>query len=112
MTTELADLATQRGTELLAAPVVRAAVAVLGEGWQVVHASLMFTARPATMIDSAAIVAQAATIAEQLNHHPDIEVGYQWLRISISTHDSGGITALDFAFAAQLQPWRRAGATA
>lgn len=100
-------LASQRATALLAASAVRAAALALGDNWQVVHASLMFTARPPSMIESAALVAQAARIAEELQHHPDIEVSYQWLRISITTHDSGGITALDFAFAAQLEQWRR-----
>ena len=103
----LQTLAIQRATQLLAAPAVQAAALALGDDWHVVQASLMFTARPATMIDSAALVAQAARIAEELNHHPDIEVGYQWLRISITTHDSGGLTALDFAVAAQLELWRR-----
>jgi 4a-hydroxytetrahydrobiopterin dehydratase len=33
--------------------------------------------------------------AERLNHHPDITFGWGYVRISLTTHDAGGITGLD-----------------
>jgi len=38
-------------------------------------------------------------IAESQNHHPDILIQWNKVRLSVSTHDSDGITAKDFALA-------------
>lgn len=50
----------------------------------------------AKAMDFANVVAQ---IAEDLNHHPDMAVGWGKLRLTISTHSAGGLTELDFEFA-------------
>ena len=112
MNSELHAMTVARGTALLTPATVSAHVSALGATWQIVDANLMYNAQPDSMNTSAAVVRHAAEIAEQLGHHPDIDVGYRRLRISITTHDSGGLTALDFAFAAQLELWRRAQSTA
>ena len=108
MTTELHALATARSTTRLTDDDISTHVRNLGAPWHVADASLTYDAEPSSMRESATLVTQAADIAEQLNHHPDMTVGYHRLRITITTHDSGGLTALDFAFAAQLELWRRA----
>ena len=46
-----------------------------------------------------AFVNQVADIAERLNHHPDISISWNRVGLSVSTHDSGGLTALDFDLA-------------
>ncbi len=33
--------------------------------------------------------------AEGLNHHPDIAFGWGYVRITLTTHDAGGITEKD-----------------
>ena len=39
-------------------------------------------------------------IAEGLNHHPDLEIGWRRVRVSFTTHDAGSkITAKDLAAA-------------
>lgn len=40
--------------------------------------------------------------AEQMNHHPDLEVSWNEVRVRISTHSEGGLTAADFELAAQI----------
>ena len=42
--------------------------------------------------------------AESANHHPDIEIHYNLVILTISTHDSGGITRkdIDLAIAAEV----------
>lgn len=40
--------------------------------------------------------------ADRLNHHPDIMIGYQNVRISTSTHDTGGLTSYDLELAARI----------
>ncbi|HEY6472008.1 MAG TPA: 4a-hydroxytetrahydrobiopterin dehydratase [Acidimicrobiales bacterium] len=37
--------------------------------------------------------------AEAANHHPDIDIRYNKVRLTLTTHDSGGITLLDLALA-------------
>jgi 4a-hydroxytetrahydrobiopterin dehydratase len=37
--------------------------------------------------------------AEAANHHPDIDIRYNKVRLALTTHDSGGITLLDLALA-------------
>jgi 4a-hydroxytetrahydrobiopterin dehydratase len=34
-------------------------------------------------------------LAEKLDHHPDMEIGWGRARVSWSTHDAGGVTQLD-----------------
>jgi 4a-hydroxytetrahydrobiopterin dehydratase len=71
--------------------------------WQYRDGALHLGLPCSTMIDGAHLVLIAAKIAEDLNHHPDITLGYQRLHIQITTHDSGGVTALDLAFAARFE---------
>ncbi len=41
--------------------------------------------------------------ADELNHHPDLFVGYGKVRVSMVTHDAGGgLTAFDFELARRI----------
>ncbi len=51
------------------------------------------------MIDA---VVRIADLAEAANHHPDLDIRYQRLRVALSTHSEGGITGKDLALAAQI----------
>ena len=42
-------------------------------------------------------------IAEQENHHPDIELGWGRCRVRFSTHDVGGLSRNDFICAARTE---------
>lgn len=41
--------------------------------------------------------------AEELHHHPDIAFGWGYVRISLTTHDAGGITELDHRLAEAIE---------
>lgn len=41
-------------------------------------------------------------IAEQENHHPDLELGWGYCRVRFSTHDVGGVSRNDFICAAKV----------
>ncbi len=41
-------------------------------------------------------------IAEQENHHPDLELGWGYCRVRFSTHDVGGLSRNDFICAAKV----------
>ena len=38
-------------------------------------------------------------LAESKNHHPDILIQWNKVRLSLSTHDAGGLTSKDFELA-------------
>lgn len=43
-------------------------------------------------------------IAEGLNHHPDLKIGWRRVSVSFTTHDAGSkLTAKDFAAAAAIE---------
>jgi 4a-hydroxytetrahydrobiopterin dehydratase len=48
------------------------------------------------------IVDEIALIAEELDHHPDIDIRWKKLRFSLSTHSKGGVTENDVALARQI----------
>ncbi len=62
--------------------------------------------RERSFADFAAAVAfvnRVAELAEAANHHPDILVhGWNKVRLVLSTHSAGGLTAADFALAEQI----------
>lgn len=47
-------------------------------------------------------VRRAADAAESMSHHPDIDIRYTRITVTLSTHDSGGITTKDLALARAL----------
>jgi len=47
-----------------------------------------------------AFVGQVADAAEGINHHPDMDVRYRNVTLRLTTHDSSGLTRLDFRLAA------------
>ena|SRR5690606_3792255 len=49
-----------------------------------------------------AFMTQVALLAEKAGHHPDWSNSYSTVRISLSTHDAGGISAKDIALAGQI----------
>lgn len=40
--------------------------------------------------------------AETAGHHPDISISWNKVTIRLSTHDAGGLTAMDFSLAQQI----------
>jgi 4a-hydroxytetrahydrobiopterin dehydratase len=48
-------------------------------------------------------VNRVAEVAEQANHHPDILVhGWNKVRLSLTNHSAGGLTAVDFDMAGRF----------
>ena len=49
--------------------------------------------------DAVAFVVGVAFRAEKANHHPDLDIRYNRVRVALSTHSEGGITEKDVALA-------------
>jgi 4a-hydroxytetrahydrobiopterin dehydratase len=61
--------------------------------------------REFTLPDFAAamqFVNRVAALAEQANHHPDIDIRYNRVTFALVSHDAGGLTARDASMARQL----------
>jgi 4a-hydroxytetrahydrobiopterin dehydratase len=40
--------------------------------------------------------------AEEMGHHPDLEISWDTVTVTIATHSEGGLTAADFELAAKI----------
>ncbi|HTR80720.1 MAG TPA: 4a-hydroxytetrahydrobiopterin dehydratase [Bacteroidota bacterium] len=47
-------------------------------------------------------VQSVALLAEKMNHHPDIDIRWNKVTLSLSTHSAGGLTEKDFTLAGQI----------
>jgi 4a-hydroxytetrahydrobiopterin dehydratase len=47
-------------------------------------------------------VNSVAEIAEEEDHHPDMDIRYNKVRVALSTHSEGGVTELDFEIAEKI----------
>ena len=45
---------------------------------------------------------RVARLAEAVNHHPDIDVRYNKIKLTLTTHDEVGLTMKDFRLAAKI----------
>ncbi|MDB6152130.1 MAG: pterin-4-alpha-carbinolamine dehydratase [Chthoniobacteraceae bacterium] len=52
--------------------------------------------------DSIDFVNSVAEIAEEDEHHPDIDIRFNKVRLSLSTHSEGGLTEKDFDLAEKI----------
>lgn len=57
-------------------------------------------------LDGVHFAERVAQQAESVNHHPDLLITYRRVRVSYTTHDAGGVTALDVSEAASLDELR------
>ena len=53
-------------------------------------------------ITAMAFVNHVASMAESMDHHPDILIQYKKVKLTVSTHSAGGLTDLDFALAGKI----------
>jgi 4a-hydroxytetrahydrobiopterin dehydratase len=51
---------------------------------------------------SVAFVNRLMPVAEAMNHHPDLEISWATVKVSVSTHSEGGLTATDFDLASRI----------
>ena len=52
--------------------------------------------------DSIDFVNSVSEVAEEEEHHPDIDIRYNKVRLLLSTHSKGWLTELDFALAERI----------
>lgn len=55
-----------------------------------------------SFVDAIAWVDAIALIAEEMDHHPDIDIRWRTLHFALSTHSAGGITQGDLQLASRI----------
>jgi 4a-hydroxytetrahydrobiopterin dehydratase len=70
--------------------------------WAAQDAALVRTVELESFAQAIMVVNRIAEIAENDNHHPDIDIRYKTLTFRLSTHYKGGITALDVSLAEEI----------
>ena len=53
--------------------------------------------------DGIAFVGRVAKKADEMDHHPDIDIRYTKVTMALSTHDAGGITSSDLKLAERIE---------
>lgn len=78
--------------------------AVIGElpDWQVRDGRLHRELRFADFSRAFGFMAAVATVAQEMNHHPDWSNSYSTVTVDLRTHDVGGITDADVALARRI----------
>jgi 4a-hydroxytetrahydrobiopterin dehydratase len=71
-------------------------------GWTGDTNALHRTVECASFPAAIAVVDSVALAAEAADHHPDIDIRWRTLHFTLSTHDAGGVTELDFALAREI----------
>ncbi len=57
-------------------------------------------------------VDEIAEVAEEMDHHPDLDIRWRTVHVGLSTHDAGGVTQLDIEQAHRIDELaRQLGAT-
>jgi 4a-hydroxytetrahydrobiopterin dehydratase len=87
--------------ELLSEDAVAAALTDL-PGWERDGDSIVRTAKLPSFPMAITVVDRVAAIAEERDHHPDIDIRWRNLTFRCATHSAGGLTELDVALAAAI----------
>lgn len=72
-------------------------------GWSRRGETLVKTYAFERFADGIAFVDRVAVAADSMDHHPDIDIRYTKVTMTLSTHDAGGITASDLKLAEKIE---------
>jgi len=81
-----------------------AVIQALGElpGWERDGDALVHSASLPDFPTAITVVDEVAVLAENADHHPDIDIRWRTLTFRCSTHSAGGITGKDVRLAAAI----------
>jgi 4a-hydroxytetrahydrobiopterin dehydratase len=55
-----------------------------------------------TFRDAVAAIVAIADVAEELDHHPDIDLRWRTLHLAVVTHSAGAVTPMDLRLASRI----------
>ncbi len=77
-------------------------------GWERRGDAIVASVEAPDFPSAIAIVTEVADAAEQMNHHPDIDIRWRTTHWLLTTHDAGGVTQLDVELAHRIAASARA----
>src|SRR6188768_3328993 len=75
----------------------------LGHGWQVAEGRLRKRFSWPDFASGLAYVVRVGAMSDAVGHHPDVALAWGRVDLEIWTHAVGGLTAVDFAWAARAE---------
>ena len=72
------------------------------DGWKLKEDKIKKYYKFADFAGALAFVNKVGEIAERMDHHPDIKLGWGYARVKTTTHDRDGLTDFDIELARQV----------
>lgn len=72
-------------------------------GWTLVNGEIQKTFQFPGFAAAILFVAAVGQLAEAADHHPNIDVRYRKVTLTLSTHSAGGLTDKDFSLAEKIE---------
>jgi 4a-hydroxytetrahydrobiopterin dehydratase len=72
------------------------------DDWSGDSGGITRTAKLPTFPAAITVVDRVAEVAEDMDHHPDIDIRWRNLTFRCATHSAGGVTELDLRLAARI----------
>jgi 4a-hydroxytetrahydrobiopterin dehydratase len=73
-----------------------------GMAWDRQDDELVKRRRGPDFADALAYVNAVGALAEEMNHHPDIDIRWNTVTLRLTTHSAGGLTHLDLDLARRI----------
>ena len=88
--------------DLLSAEELTSALRSLSTAWRVEDGMLACSIRAASFADGIHLVDRVAALADEIDHHPDIDVRWTTVTFRLTTHSAGGLTEQDVRLATAI----------
>jgi 4a-hydroxytetrahydrobiopterin dehydratase len=88
--------------DLLEATAIEAGLSALNPAWAGSTESLTRSIEFADEMTAAQFVSDVAPVSDELDHHADLSLRWRWVDVVLTTHSSGGVTALDMQLAEKI----------
>ncbi len=72
------------------------------DGWERRGEAIAKSFKRGDFVGSVKFVASLVAPAEAMGHHPDLEISWDTVTVTITSHSEGGLTAADFELAAKV----------
>lgn len=81
--------------------VLHALAAADGPDWHLLGGKLIKTVVCPSFTEALEYVLEVGRLAEEADHHPDIDIRWNKVTLTLTTHSEGGLTRKDFSMALQ-----------
>jgi 4a-hydroxytetrahydrobiopterin dehydratase len=72
------------------------------DGWERRGEAIVKAFDRGDFVGSVGFVDSLVAPAEEMGHHPDLEISWSTVTVTISSHSEGGLTAADFELATKI----------